>query len=102
MDPILKHKNLNKLLLAWNTLLGRLQIVGSTLSYNSQTTYSVKPGIVGYVQINQKRIQNNLDLDNYLLYYVQNYSLWLDIDIIMKSFFSDYSVLESLERELKK
>ena len=102
LDPILKHKNLNKLLLAWNTLLGRLQIVGSTLSYNSQTTYSVKPGIVGYVQINQKRIQNNLDLDNYLLYYVQNYSLWLDIDIIMKSFFSDYSVLESLERELKK
>ncbi len=99
ISPILENKNLNRLLLFWNTLLGKLHIVGSPLGKNASSSYSVKSGIVGYVQINERRIINASDTDNYLLYYLQNYSLWLDIDIIMKSLFSEYSVLESLEKE---
>lgn len=102
LAPIIKYRHLNRLLLVWNVFIGKLHIVGSELSYNSKPSYSVKPGIVGYVQINKRRLQHLSDADNYLLYYFQNYTIWLDIDIMMKSPFSNYSVLQNLEEERKK
>jgi lipopolysaccharide/colanic/teichoic acid biosynthesis glycosyltransferase len=65
----------------------------------SSSNYEIKPGVVGYIQINQNRIQNSSDEENYLLYYLQNYSIWLDIDILMKSIFSTYNVLDDIENK---
>ena len=99
--PILENKAHNKALLLWNIFLGKIHIVGSSLTQSNNAPYSVKPGIVGYAQIHQTRILSETDTDNYLLYYLQNYSIWLDIDIMVKSIFSNYSVLEHLEKASK-
>ncbi len=99
--PILENKAHNKALLLWNIFLGKIHIVGSSLTQSNNAPYSVKPGIMGYAQIHQTRILSETDTDNYLLYYLQNYSFWLDIDIMVKSIFSNYSVLEHLEKASK-
>ncbi len=99
--PILENKVHNKALLLWNIFLGKIHIVGSSLTQSNNAPYSVKPGIMGYAQIHQTRILSETDTDNYLLYYLQNYSFWLDIDIMVKSILSNYSVLEHLEKASK-
>lgn len=100
IQPILANKWLNTALLCWYVLTGRLHLVGGTLSNSSNPQYGLKPGIVGYAQINSQRLSSKEDLANYELYYLQNYSIWMDIDILLKSFLSDYSAIKSLAAEL--
>jgi len=100
ITPILKNRKSNILLLIWNVFIGNIHIVGSTLSTNYKSTYLFSPGVIGYAQLNDMRIQNKTDLENYEQYYLQNYSVWLDFDIMMKSIFSEYSVLKNLDEEL--
>ncbi len=96
-----ENKWINRSLLFWNVLKGKLHLIGSSLGKKSNSTAMYKPGIIGYAQINEKRIKSDTDLENYELYYLQNYSIWFDLDILFKSFFTDYSVLSSLESESK-
>ena len=100
ITPILKNRKSNIILLIWNVFIGNIHIVGSTLSTNYKSTYLFSPGVIGYAQLNDMRIQNKTDLENYEQYYLQNYSVWLDFDIMMKSIFSEYSVLKNLDEEL--
>ncbi|MGC4378009.1 sugar transferase [Fictibacillus sp. Mic-4] len=80
-----------------NVLSGSMSIVGprperdffikqftkNNKSYQYRNT--VKPGITGYAQINGKYttdVENKLRFD---LYYIRNYSFWMDIVILMKT-----------------
>jgi GT2 family glycosyltransferase/lipopolysaccharide/colanic/teichoic acid biosynthesis glycosyltransferase len=50
-------------------------------------TYIGKPGLTGLAQINPRLDLTNGEVDRYNLYYAKNQSLWLDAEILGKSFF---------------
>ena len=98
---ILRQTNLDELPQLWNVLLGDMSIVGprperehfvdkfSTEIPNYRIRHLVKSGITGLAQANgwrgntsiKKRIENDL-------YYLENWSLWLDLKIIFMTFFN--------------
>ncbi len=95
-----KNRWKNLLLLYWYIFIGKMSFVGSPLYSKKESR--MKPGYTGNVQMNKPRIQNPEDEENYELYYLQNYSIWMDIDILMKMFFSRYSFVDDLEQALNK
>ena len=96
----LRRTSLDELPQFFNVLSGKMSIVGPrphALAHNEQykllvdrymARHKIKPGITGWAQVNgfrgetdtlekmQKRVQ-------YDLYYIENWSLWLDIKIIL-------------------
>jgi len=98
---ILRQTNLDELPQLWNVLVGDMSIVGprperehfvdkfSCEIPSYRIRHLVKSGITGLAQANgwrgntciKKRIENDL-------YYLENWSLWLDLKIIFMTFFS--------------
>lgn len=98
---ILRHTNLDELPQLWNVLVGDMSIVGprperehfvekfSMEIPNYRIRHRVKSGITGLAQANgwrgdtsiQRRIENDL-------YYLENWSLWLDLKIVFLTFFN--------------
>ena len=98
---ILRKSNLDELPQLWNVLVGDMSIVGprperchfvekfSNDIPNYRIRHLVKSGITGLAQANgwrgntsiKKRIENDL-------YYLENWSLWLDLKIIFMTFFN--------------
>lgn len=80
----------------WNILWGDMSVVGTKLPTlpefveyprSRRKTLYVRPGLVGYWQVNRKQVkgdddENIAELD---AYYVDNWSLGLDAEIILKS-----------------
>ena len=98
--PILENKVHNKALLLWNIFLGKIHIVGSSLTQSNNAPYSVKPGIMGYAQIHQTRIWRNRHRQLFTvlftkLFILVRYRHYGEIDIF------NYSVLEHLEKASK-
>ncbi|MCI0516017.1 glycosyltransferase [candidate division KSB1 bacterium] len=46
----------------------------------------LKPGLTGLVQIARHQVQNETDKQRYHLYYLKNYTLMLDLEILIKAF----------------
>jgi Undecaprenyl-phosphate glucose phosphotransferase len=98
---MLRKTNLDELPQLWNVLVGDMSIVGprperehyvekfSMEIPNYRIRHLVKSGITGLAQANgwrgntsiKKRIENDL-------YYLENWSLWLDLKIIFMTFFN--------------
>ena len=96
---ILRQTNLDELPQLWNVLVGDMSIVGprperehfvekfSMEIPNYRIRHRVKSGITGLAQANgwrgntsiQRRIENDL-------YYLENWSLWLDLKIVFLTF----------------
>ena len=73
-------------------LSGKLSIVGSPIiEVNDQQhpkgCLDLKPGLTGLFQINKHNSLSIADCERYNLYYLKNYSLMLDIEIIIKAIF---------------
>lgn len=101
LGKILRKTNLDELPQLWNVLVGDMSIVGprperayfvekfSMEIPNYRVRHLVKSGITGLAQANgwrgntsiQKRIENDL-------YYLENWSIWLDLKIIFMTFFN--------------
>ncbi len=101
IGKILRQTNLDELPQLWNVLVGEMSIVGprperehfvdkfSIEIPNYRIRHLVKSGITGLAQANglrgntsiKKRIENDL-------YYLENWSLWLDLKIIFMTFFN--------------
>ena len=101
LGKILRQTNIDELPQLWNVLVGNMSIVGprperehfvekfSREIPNYRIRHLVKSGITGLAQANgwrgntsiQKRIENDL-------YYLENWSLLLDLKIIFRTFFS--------------
>ena len=102
---VLRKLSLDELPQVFNVLKGDMSIVGprphaletkaeGRLLWEVVDTYAarhkVKPGITGWAQVNgwrgetdtAEKIRRRVDYD---LYYIENWSLWLDIRIIIKS-----------------
>lgn len=102
IGKFLRKNNLDELPQFWNVLIGNMSIVGPRphpVQLNIESIHSVDnymlrhivlPGITGWAQVNgyrgetkekglmQKRI-------NYDLYYIHNWTIWLDFQIIMQT-----------------
>jgi lipopolysaccharide/colanic/teichoic acid biosynthesis glycosyltransferase len=81
-------KHLSKLLLLPNVLKGDYSFVGYPDWYKTQKEYLGKKGLTGLVQLNYSEGNSESDIENLNLYYAKNQSLMLDLEILLKSFFS--------------
>jgi GT2 family glycosyltransferase/lipopolysaccharide/colanic/teichoic acid biosynthesis glycosyltransferase len=76
----------------WSVLTGKLSLVGSEIievndHHLPKGGVDLKPGLTGLYQINKSNAFNGADSEQYNLYYLKNYSLILDIEIIIKAIF---------------
>lgn len=91
---LLRKTSLDELPELWNVLKGDMSLVGPRpllveylplYSKEQMKRHNVRPGITGYAQVNGR---NNIswtkkfELD---VYYVENFSLWLDIKILFQT-----------------
>ncbi|XWN36357.1 MAG: glycosyltransferase [Balneola sp.] len=97
VTPVSQSKNVNRFLLFKQVLFGSLSMVGSPTASRYEPIYKYRKGITGLVQLNSQRIKSSKDQERFELNYLQNYSIWLDIDILAKSLFSGYSLLQGFE-----
>lgn len=91
---VLRKYSLDELPQLWNVLLGAMSIVGprpdlpvhwESYTQDQRRRYTVKPGITGLAQVNGR---NSLTVEqkiNYDLTYIDNYSLLLDLKILVKT-----------------
>jgi hypothetical protein len=94
LEPLAKYKWHNRSLFLLGVLYGHYSWVGSILPvqnklsrHSEEQEGGLKPGITGLVQLNQGKLQEGQDAEHYQLYYMQNYSLGMDMDILLKSIF---------------
>ncbi|MCB9502247.1 MAG: glycosyltransferase [Deferribacteres bacterium] len=77
--------------LIWYVLKGQLSFVGRELNESATEIESdlnvVKPGLTGLVQVGRHRKLSLEEKENYRLFYIMNYSILLDIEIIFKTIF---------------
>lgn len=79
-----------KLPYLWSVLSGKLSIVGSEIIETNdreqpKSRIELKPGLTGLFQINKHNTLTSADCERYNLYYLKNYSLLLDMEIIIKA-----------------
>jgi exopolysaccharide biosynthesis polyprenyl glycosylphosphotransferase len=112
---IIRRSRLDEIPQLFNVLKGEMSIVGprperefftKTLNqqYHSyQYRNTVKPGITGYAQIMGKYTTDVQDKLLFDLYYIRNYSLWMDIVIILRTFtvLIDHSKSEGIQQNRK-
>lgn len=92
----LRITSLDELPQLWNVLMGNMSLVGPRPAMVEETklykTYQkkrlgIKPGITGLWQVSGR---SQLDLDECVrldVYYIENWSLWLDIKIMLKTIY---------------
>lgn len=96
---IKENKWKNRLSLLGYTIWGKLSLVGSPIiSGFSDSERDVKKGITGFIQISENKIKNEAEAESFSLYYLQNYSVWMDIDILIKTLFNDPSPIGILAK----
>tara|TARA_R110000868_G_scaffold411732_1_gene708167 strand:- start:3259 stop:5262 length:2004 start_codon:yes stop_codon:yes gene_type:complete len=100
-EPEASHFWKNRSLLFWQILKGRMSLVGSPLYLKGTKISQSKVGFTGTTQMNESRILSDADIENYELYYLQNYTVWMDVDIILKTLFSGSTFSKDLEKALK-
>jgi len=95
VGKFLRHTSLDELPQLINILRGEMSLVGPrpTLPYQVENydqkqmrRLDVKPGITGWAQVNGRSAltwPERIELD---LWYIENWSLWLDLKIILKTF----------------
>jgi len=80
----------------WNILRGDMSLVGprphqprEVEKYETwqKRTLSIKPGLTGLAQISGRSDLNFSDEARLDIFYIENWSLWMDIEILFKTFF---------------
>ena len=112
IGDFLRRTNIDELPQFWNVLKGDMSVVGPrphmlnhTKEFNQRVDkymirHFIKPGITGWAQVNGWRGPTDTDEKlrkriEYDLWYMENWSLWLDIKIIFKTIFSKQSRLNA-------
>ena len=97
VGKILRKTSLDELSQIFNILKGEMTFIGPRPDlpdhYNLYTEFDkkkllVRPGVTGYAQCNGRNNiawKKRIEMD---IYYIENYSLWLDIKILFKTVFS--------------
>lgn len=73
----------------WQVLLGKFSIVGMDygISPVEATPMLCKPGLTGLVQVHRNDSLSESEKAHYRLYYLKNYSLLLDFEILLRAVF---------------
>lgn len=95
--PFAGNKWKNRLVLSWSVLKGTTSLVGSPIYSSGDMQFQSKPGYTGLIQLNQDRIQSNAEAENFELYYLQNYSFWMDLDILIKTMVNGSDLWKKME-----
>ena len=79
----------NSIILWWHVLGGSMTVVGTPVRESDKVlpSYFSKPGLTGYWKIHGLNPADHEGNDKYELYYLKNQSLWLDLEIIIKTVF---------------
>lgn len=97
---LLRSTSLDELPELWNVLIGEMSLVGPRpllieylplYTHNQMRRHELRPGITGWAQINGRNAlswEEKFDLD---IWYVENQSFWLDLQIIVKTFVKVFS-----------
>lgn len=100
IGAFMRKWNIDEVPQFWNVLKGEMSLVGprperpeliarfKSKIPHYQTRHMCQPGITGWAQINGWR--GNTDLDERIyhdIWYLENWSLWLDIMIMVKTFY---------------
>lgn len=93
--PANKYKWTNYYMLMWCVFKGLISFVGAPIFLNGSDNLNYKAGITGLRQLNEKRLYHEDEKERYEVYYLQNYSIWLDIDIIIKTIFKKVNPFEN-------
>ncbi|MHA1252805.1 MAG: undecaprenyl-phosphate glucose phosphotransferase [Candidatus Helarchaeota archaeon] len=108
----LRKTNIDELPQFWNVLKGDMSVVGPrphmlyhTIEFKKHVKYYlirhfIKPGITGWAQVNgwrgptdsEEKLKKRIEYD---LWYMNNWSLWLDLKIIFLTIFSRQSRLNA-------
>ena len=100
IGEFMRKYNIDEIPQFWNVLKGEMSLVGprperpelienfkeEITHYNAR--HYANPGLSGYAQVNGMR--GNTDLRErvrYDLYYLENWNIWLDLQIMLKTFF---------------
>lgn len=100
IGAFMREWNLDEIPQFWNVLIGDMSLVGPRPErpeliqqfereiphYNPR--HEVRPGITGWAQVNGLRGNTSLtERIRYDLYYIENWSLWMDVQIMLLTFF---------------
>lgn len=99
IGAFMRRTNLDELPQFWNVLKGEMSLVGPRpeRSYHAEQLsteiphynprHAVRPGVSGWAQVNGLRGDTDLsERIRYDLYYIENWSLWLDLQILLLTF----------------
>ena len=100
LGAVLRRLHIDELAQAYNILKGDISFVGPRAEWQElakvfekeipfyRQRYLVKPGLIGWAQINfpaSKSVGEAKEKFEYDLYYIKNHSLLLDLEIILKA-----------------
>ncbi len=88
LKPVRDHKWVNRWLCCLHVLTGKISFTGSDLilAGGNGYNYKYKSGLTGYWQLHKNDNYISENRQRFDLYYLQNYSVWFDVDILIKSF----------------
>ena len=81
-------KHFSKLLLLPKVLKGEYSFVGYPVWIEKEQQFIGKKGLTGLIQLNFNEKISPEEIENLHLYYAKNQSIMLDLEILLKSFFS--------------
>jgi len=97
---VIRRFSLDEILQFFNVIKGDMSIVGPRPLFDDDTKYfntkymrrlNVLPGITGLLQINDRNTKDFETWYKYDIEYIENWSLYLDLKIILKTPFSMFS-----------
>ncbi|MEO1021340.1 MAG: glycosyltransferase [Bacteroidota bacterium] len=97
LRPVKKHVMANVFSMVRSIAIGKRTFVGLPVGSAIQGGVQ-KEGLTGIIQISRARIHSDADEERFNLHYLQNYSIWLDIDILLKSTKGQFTLSAELDR----
>ncbi len=100
--PYASHRWKNRYLLLWHVVAGKISMVGGPVAPDHIPRFAnVKPGLTGFRQLSESRLYHEDEKQMHELYYLQNYSIWLDLDILIKTLIYRHPTLGMIDRQGK-
>ena len=87
LEPLQRYRRCNVYLFMLHVFLGRISLVGAPLIKRMSRSVSAnyKYGLTGMMQISRRKPIEDDEIQRFDLYYLQQYTIWLDLEILFKT-----------------